>query len=258
MVDAKEILVDARNEKNETEILRLINNMDEGEKKQFRKINEKHNEKYGKRTIRNCISKLIKRTMDLLAGIVGTIILIPLTIFVWIMKKINKEEGPIFYEQLRIGKGGKIFRIYKFRSMVIGADEILEQYLKSHPKEAEEYRINKKLENDPRVTKVGKLLRKASLDEWPQFLNILFGQMSLIGPRPYLPKEKDDMGEYYKYIIKVKPGLTGPWQIAGRSNLTFEDRLKLDEEYASRCGNKRDVKILLKTFKKVFSREGAV
>ena len=258
MIDVEETLIHVREQKDETEILQLINKMDESEKEQFRKINEEHNKKIAQRTVRNFISRVLKRTIDLMAGIVGTIILIPLTVFVWIMRKINKEEGPLFYDQLRIGEKGKIFKIYKFRSMVIGADKKLEEYLATHPEEAEEYRINKKLENDPRVTKVGKLLRKASLDEWPQFLNILFGQMSLIGPRPYLPKEREDMGEYYEYIIKVKPGLTGPWQIAGRSNLTFEDRLKLDEEYASRCGNRRDLKILLKTFKKVFKREGAI
>ena len=148
--------------------------------------------------------------------------------------------------------------MHKFRSMVVGADKILEEYLKNNPEEAKEYEINRKLKNDPRITKTGDFLRKTSLDEWPQFIDVLFGKMSLVGPRPYLPNEKDAMGEYYKYIVKVKPGLTGPWQIAGRSNLTFEDRLKLDEEYVSRCGNRRDIKILLKTVKKVFKKEGAI
>ena len=114
------------------------------------------------------------------------------------------------------------------------------------------------MQDDPRITKTGKFLRKTSLDEWPQFVSILFGQMSLVGPRPYMPREKEDMGEYYDYIVKVKPGLTGPWQIAGRNNLTFEDRLKLDEEYASRCGNRRDIKIILKTFRKVCGKDGAI
>ena len=122
--------------------------------------------------------------------------------------------------------------------------QLIAEY-KDHKKK--EYKINKKLKNDPRVTKTGKFLRKTSLDEWPQFLSILTGKMSLVGPRPYLLSEKEEMGEYYKYIIKSKPGLTGLWQVSGRSNLTFEDRLKLDEEYSNRQGNIRDFKILIKT-----------
>ena len=243
---------------NEFEVLQKINMMNEDELKQYRLRNKEHNEKIQRRTVRNFISETIKRCIDILAGLIGTIILIPLTILVWIMNKINKEEGPIFYDQLRIGKNGKIFKLYKFRSMVVGADCILQEYLEKHPKEAEEYAKNKKLKNDPRITKTGKILRKTSLDEWPQFVSILTSNMSLVGPRPYLPKEREDMGEYYKYIIKVKPGLTGPWQVAGRSNLTFEDRLKLDEEYASRCGNKRDISIILKTIERVLKKEGAI
>lgn len=243
---------------NEFEVLQKINMMNEDELKQYRLRNKEHNEKIQRRTVRNFISETIKRCIDILAGLIGTIILIPLTILVWIMNKINKEEGPIFYDQLRIGKNGKIFKLYKFRSMVVGADDILQEYLEKHPKEAEEYAKNKKLKNDPRITKTGKILRKTSLDEWPQFVSILTSNMSLVGPRPYLPKERKDMGEYYEYIIKVKPGLTGPWQVAGRSNLTFEDRLKLDEEYASRCGNKRDISIILKTIERVLKKEGAI
>ncbi len=243
---------------NEFEVLQKINMMNEDELKQYRLRNKEHNEKIQRRTVRNFISETIKRCIDILAGLIGTIILIPLTILVWIMNKINREEGPIFYDQLRIGKNGKIFKLYKFRSMVVGADSILQEYLEKHPKEAEEYAKNKKLKNDPRITKTGKILRKTSLDEWPQFVSILTSNMSLVGPRPYLPKEREDMGEYYEYIIKVKPGLTGPWQVAGRSNLTFEDRLKLDEEYASRCGNKRDISIILKTIERVLKKEGAI
>ena len=242
----------------ELEILHKINNMNDEELKKYRKENKKHDDRIAQRTIRNIISKTLKRIIDILAGLVGTILLIPITIIVWIISKINKEKGSLFYSQERIGQDGKIFKMYKFRTMVEGADELLDAYLRENPAEAEEYALNKKLTNDPRITKTGNIIRKASIDEWPQFIAILFNQMSLVGPRPYLPKEKEDMGEYYKYIIKVKPGLTGPWQIAGRNNLTFEDRLKLDEEYASRCGNKRDIVILFKTFKKLFSKEGAI
>lgn len=242
----------------EKNLLEQLNSMGEEEIADFRRKNQEHDEKIAQRTVRNFISLVLKRTIDLLAGIVGTLLLIPLTIIVWVLNLINKENGPIFYEQLRIGKNGKIFRIYKFRSMVIGADDVLEKYLKENPEAAEEFKTNKKLQNDPRITKTGKFLRETSLDEWPQFFCILIGKMSLVGPRPYLPREKEDMGEYYDYIIKMKPGLTGPWQVAGRANLSFEDRLKLDEEYCSRRGNRRDLMIIFKTIKRVLKREGAV
>ncbi len=239
------------------DVLDHLNDMTPEELKHFRECNAKHREEISRRKVRNLISGLIKRIIDLLAGIVGTILLLPLTLVVAIMRLVNHENGPIFYDQLRIGKNGKIFKMYKFRSMVIGADEILQDYLDNNPDAKKEYDINKKLKEDPRITKTGYFLRKTSLDEFPQFINILFGQMSLVGPRPYLPREKEDMGDYYKYIVQMKPGLTGPWQVAGRSNLTFEDRLKLDEEYCSRRGNRRDFIIILKTFKKVFHSEGA-
>ena len=246
------------NYEDELDFLDYINDMDEKQLEEYRKINEIHNQEISKKKVRNFISGTIKRTIDIIAGLVGIVILIPLTLVVYIIKLVNKEEGPIFYDQLRIGKDGKIFKMYKFRTMVIGADEKLFEYLKENPEEAKEYRINKKLANDPRITKSGKWLRKTSIDEWPQFISVFTGKMSLVGPRPYLPREKKDMGEYYDYIIRVKPGLTGPWQVAGRSNLKFEDRLKLDEEYCSRCGNKRDIKIIFKTIKKVFKSEGAM
>ena len=246
------------NYKDEMDVLNEINKMDEIKLKEYRERNRVHNAIIAERTIRNFISSTEKRIIDIVAGMVGTILLLPIMIIVAIMNKINHEEGPMFYDQLRIGKNGKIFKLYKFRSMVVGADKALEDYLETHPKEAEEYRINKKLKNDPRITKTGQFLRKTSIDEWPQFVAVLFAKMSLVGPRPYLPSEKEDMKEYYEHIIKVKPGLTGPWQVAGRNNLTFEDRLKLDEEYVSRCGNRRDFVIVLKTFKKVFSKDGAI
>lgn len=205
------------------------------------------------------IEKAVKRVIDIIAGLVGTILLIPITIGVYIARKILKEDdGPIFYDQLRIGKNGKIFKMYKYRSMVIGADDKLKEYLAENEEAREEYSKYKKLKKDPRITKLGNFLRKTSLDEFPQFINVLKGNMSLVGPRPYLQREKDDMGEYYKYIIQCKPGITGYWQIAGRSNVTFQDRLDLDIEYYETKSLKNDIKILLKTFIKVFVKEGAI
>ena len=122
---------------------------------------------------------------------------------------------------------------------------------------AQEYNKNKKLKDDPRVTKIGKLIRKLSIDEFPQFINVFLGEMSLIGNRPYLPREKQDMGNYYEDIIKTKPGLTGYWQVSGRSNTSFDERLKLEKEYSDEAGLKLDIKIFFKTFAVVLFGKGA-
>ena len=209
--------------------------------------------------IKTIIEKGIKRIIDIIGGLVGTIALIPLTIIIYIARKIlHEDDGPIFYEQLRIGKDGKVFRMYKYRSMVVGADEILKEYLSENEEARKEYKEYKKLKNDPRVTKVGNFIRKTSLDEFPQFINVLKGDMSLVGPRPYLPREKEDMGEYYTYIIQSRPGITGYWQIAGRSDVTFEERLKMDYDYNQNKSLKTDLKLLAKTVLNVVKKEGAI
>ncbi len=205
------------------------------------------------------IEKAVKRVIDIIAGLVGTILLIPITIGIYIARKILKEDnGPIFYDQLRIGKNGKIFKMYKYRSMVIGADDKLKEYLVENEEAREEYSKYKKLKKDPRITKLGNFLRKTSLDEFPQFINVLKGDMSLVGPRPYLQREKDDMGEYYKYIIQCKPGITGYWQTTGRSDVTFDDRLKMDYKYYQNRNLKIDLKLLGKTILNVVKKEGAI
>lgn len=205
----------------------------------------------------NLFNKTGKRLLDLLAGIVGTILLIPITIVVAIVNLFEKDEGPIFFTQERIGKDGKLFKMYKFRTMIVGADKELERILKEDKEAAKEYKKNKKLKNDPRVTKIGKFLRKTSLDEFPQFINVLKGDMSLVGPRPYLPREQEDMGYYYYYIIKCKPGITGLWQVSGRSEVSFNDRLELDLEYYENTNVIQDVGLVAKTVVKTIKREGA-
>ena len=207
---------------------------------------------------RDVFSIVLKRSIDIMAGIVGTILLVPITIFVFFFNLLSKENGPVFFTQNRIGKNGKIFKMYKFRTMVVGAEDILQKHIRENTEIGKEYIKNKKIKNDPRITKIGKFLRATSLDEFPQFINVLKGEMSIVGPRPYLPIEKEDMGEYYDYIIKIKPGVTGPWQVAGRSNLDFNDRLELDKKYCNRRGNKIDLQILAKTIKKVIKKEGAM
>lgn len=199
-----------------------------------------------------------KRTVDILGGIAGIILLVPITIVLYIANLIEKDNGPLFYSQLRIGKNGKLFRIWKFRSMVVGADEKLEEYLKENPEAREEYRINKKLKNDPRITKIGSFIRKTSIDEIPQFINVFKGEMSLVGPRPYLPREKEDMGSYYSCITQCKPGLTGYWQVNGRSEVNFAERLNMDMVYFRGRSFKRDVKLLLLTVKKTIKKDGAI
>lgn len=202
--------------------------------------------------------RVIKRIIDIIGGVVGIIALIPLSIIIYIANLLSKDKGPLFYCQKRIGKDGKIFKMYKYRSMVVGADEKLFNYLKENEEARREYKEYKKLKNDPRVTKVGDFIRKTSLDEFPQFINVLKGDMSLVGPRPYLPREKEDMGEYYTYIIQSRPGITGYWQIAGRSDVTFDDRLKMDYNYNQNKSLKTDLKLLVKTVLNVIKKEGAI
>ena len=202
--------------------------------------------------------RFIKRVIDIIGGLVGCLILIPMTITLFIVKSLSKEnKGPLFYEQLRVGKDGYEFRFYKYRSMVMHADEKLWEYLNSNPEAKEEYTKYKKLKDDPRVTRLGRFLRRSSLDEFPQMINVLKGDMSLVGPRPYLYREKEDMGKAYDEIIKVKPGLTGLWQVNGRAETTFSDRCKIDMEYIKKRSLLLDFKIFVKTFLKVFLKEGA-
>lgn len=159
--------------------------------------------------------------------------------------------------QERIGQDGKRFKMLKFRSMVVDADEKLKSFLEENEDIRNEFYVYRKIKNDPRVTKVGRFLRKTSLDEFPQFINVLLGDMSIIGPRPYLERELEDMGQYYNVIIQYKPGITGLWQISGRSDVSFEDRLEMDIKYHKDHSNVKDIEILLKTIGHVLNKEGA-
>ena len=199
-----------------------------------------------------------KRFFDIVGSIIGVAILIPVTVAVWIARIVLKEnDGPLFYEQLRYGKNGKMFRLYKFRSMCMNADEKLEKYLKENEEARKEFEETQKLDNDPRITKLGAFLRKTSLDELPQMINILFGQMSFIGPRPVIKKEIERYGKNKNKFLSVKPGLTGYWQVNGRSNTTYKERMELELYYVDHQSLWLDAKIFFKTFKAVFSREGA-
>lgn len=199
----------------------------------------------------------IKRLFDILVGLIGLIVLIPITIIIKIASVCTGDFAPVIFAQNRIGKNGKEFKFYKFRSMVPNADEVLFKMLKEDKEIAKEYKINKKLKNDPRITKVGRVIRRASIDELPQLFNVLKGDMSLIGNRPYLPREKEDMGDSFDEIVKTKPGITGYWQVSGRENATFERRLELEKYYSNHYGFRMDIKIFFKTFKAVFGGHGA-
>ena len=236
----------------------VIENLKKYEKittKKKEEITENYNKKKNK--IAEIGYSFIKRTFDIIAGIIGFICMIPIIAIVFVLNKINKENGPIFYEQLRIGKNGKYFRIYKFRSMVVGADKILKEYLETHPKEKEEFEKYRKLENDPRITKTGKFLRETSLDELPQCLNLLNNTMSLIGPRPIVDGEIDSYGENKEKFLSAKPGLTGYWQANGRSNTDYEERMNMELYYVENKSLWLDIKIFFKTFKTVIKKEGA-
>lgn len=201
---------------------------------------------------------IFKRFIDIIGALVGCVILIPLTLGIWVANIIAKDNGPVFYVQKRIGKNGKVFTMYKYRSMVVNADRKLKRYLLDNPEANKEFMEFRKLKDDPRITPVGKFIRKTSLDEFPQFINVLKGEMSLVGPRPYLPREKRAMKKAYKEIIKVKPGLTGPWQVNGRSEISLEDRMKMDIEYVENCSIRNDTIYLFRTLTKLLKKEGAM
>ena len=198
----------------------------------------------------------IKRFFDIIVGILGIIILLPVSIIVKIVNIINKDYAPIFYSHIRIGKNGKEFKLYKFRSMVPNADELLKELLKQK-KYADEWNKNQKFENDPRITKAGKVLRKTSLDELPQFINVLKGDMSLIGPRPLVKGELDAHHGNHQIYEKVRPGITGWWACNGRSATTYKKRLELEYYYVNNMSLWLDIKCIYKTVEAVLKRNGA-
>ena len=197
----------------------------------------------------------IKRIFDLLISLVAVVLLSPVLLVISLAIRLE-DRGPILYRAQRVGRGGKPITVYKFRSMRMHADR-LEDMLT--PEELEEYKKNYKLEHDPRVTKVGRILRKTSLDELPQLFNILAGTLSLVGPRPVLQEETELYGDKRALLLSCKPGLTGLWQVRGRSNVTYEDgrRQALELNYVSHRGLWLDIKILFWTVGAVVRMDGA-
>lgn len=197
----------------------------------------------------------IKRSFDIIMSLTAMILLFPVFFIIALMIKLD-SKGNIIYKHKRIGKNGKYIYLYKFRTMYTNSKEILEEILKD-PKVKEEWENNFKLDNDPRVTKVGKFLRKTSLDELPQLLNILSGDMSIVGPRPVVDDEIEKYGIFKKKFLSVTPGLTGWWACNGRSATTYEDRIKLELYYVNHRSIKLDLLVIFKTIGAVVKGHGA-
>ena len=194
----------------------------------------------------------VKRLMDIILSTIGLMILSPILLVVAILIKID-SKGPIFFKQKRVGLNGKEFDMYKFRSMVVNAEELKEKLEKQNEMSGPMFKIA----DDPRITKIGKFIRKTSIDELPQLWNVIKGDMSLVGPRPSLPKEVEQFEPWMEERFKVKPGLTCYWQVGGRNNIDFENWMKLDIKYVKERTLAIDIMLIFKTFFVLFGDENA-
>ena len=196
---------------------------------------------------------IFKRLSDIVCSLLGLIVLSPAFLIIAILIKVD-SKGKVIFKHKRIGKNGKIIYLWKFRSMVSNAKEIMDNWSKERK---EEFEKNYKLDDDERITKIGKFLRKTSLDELPQIINILKGDMSIIGPRPVVEKELEKFGDYKDKFLSVKPGLTGYWAVNGRSDTNYEERVQLEIYYVDHCSLWMDIKCFFKTIKVVLLGKGA-
>lgn len=199
---------------------------------------------------------VVKRGIDLAAGVVLLLLLAPLMLLIAALIRAG-DGGPAIFKQARIGRSGKSFRCWKFRTMATNADDALQQLLASDPAAAQEWAESQKLTHDPRITPVGAFLRRSSLDELPQLFNIIAGEMSFVGPRPIVAAERERYGEAFTHCFSVPPGLTGLWQISGRSDCSYATRVSLDSQYASEWHLLLDAKILVKTVPAVLMQRGS-
>ena len=195
-----------------------------------------------------------KRIIDIIGSLAGLILLSPLFLIVAILIKLEDPKGNIIFSHMRVGKDGRLFPCLKFRSMFANAEEMKKNFTEEQKRE---YAETFKLKNDPRITKVGKFIRKTSLDELPQLFNILKGDMTIVGPRPIVIDELEFYGECEDYYKAVKPGLTGLWQVSGRSDTTYDERVDLDMEYVTTRNTFKDLYIIFMTAVKVLKREGS-
>ena len=198
----------------------------------------------------------IKRGVDIAASLAGLVLLSPVFLLVACLVRLT-SPGNILFHQVRIGRDGRPFKLLKFRTMRPGAAEVFQEYLARDPKLRLEYSLYQKLERDPRLTRIGGFLRRSSLDELPQLWNILKGEMSLVGPRPFLPEQWPLYGRGAAACLRVRPGLTGLWQVSGRNRLSFAERAACDQDYLSRWSLWLDLEILARTPAAVLGRDGA-
>jgi lipopolysaccharide/colanic/teichoic acid biosynthesis glycosyltransferase len=200
--------------------------------------------------------RVVKRLCDLLISILLLPLLSVLLVVIGVVVALT-SGFPVFYRQHRLGQYGKTFRIFKFRTMRNNADQALAEWLLHHPEIRLEWERTHKLKRDPRITKLGRFLRDTSLDEIPQIINVLRGEMSLVGPRPIVQAERSRYAERYVYYSEAVPGITGVWQVSGRCNVSYEDRVLMDEDYVRHWSLRRDLAILLRTPRSVLRRDGA-
>lgn len=194
-----------------------------------------------------------KRTIDILGSGIGLIILSPIFILVALAIKIEDPKGKVFFVQERCGKNNKLFKMYKFRSMISNAEELLEDLICENEMDGPVFKIKE----DPRITRVGRFIRKTSIDELPQLFNILMGDMSIVGPRPAIPHEVAEYNEYQKQRLLVKPGLTCIWQVSGRNSIGFDEWVDMDLEYIEKRNLWMDVKLIFKTVGVLFGDDNA-
>jgi Undecaprenyl-phosphate galactose phosphotransferase WbaP len=199
---------------------------------------------------------VVKRCLDVALILLATPVLLLALGIVSAMVMLS-SPGPVFYSHRRIRKNGAFFSMWKFRTMCVNSAEVLEEYLSRHPAARAEWNKTHKLRHDPRITPIGSFLRRYSLDELPQLWNVLAGHMSLVGPRPIVAAEVEKYSDSFECYCRVKPGLTGLWQVSGRSELTYDERVALDCQYVNGWSLRKDMRILLKTFNVVINQDGA-
>ncbi len=220
-------------------------------------VNEK-NYKVLRTISKSAANELLRRSFDMLFSLFALLLLSPILLLIAIAIKIISPGGPIFFGHKRIGKDGKFFHVYKFRTMVPNAEKILREWLEKNPEIKEEYEKDFKLKNDPRILPIlGNFLRKSSLDELPQFFNSLIGEMSVVGPRPIVENELKKYHRFAPKLLSVKPGVTGLWQVSGRNDIDYDERIALDMEYIDTRSFWLDIKLILQTVLVMLFNKGA-
>jgi Undecaprenyl-phosphate galactose phosphotransferase WbaP len=206
--------------------------------------------------LHNRWDSILKLIIDQFLALILAFVSLPVILVIALLIKLD-SSGPVLFTQERIGKDGRTFYMLKFRTMVRNADEVLKAYLASDPRFLDEWEMHQKLKNDPRITRIGKILRRLSLDELPQVWNVLDGKMSLVGPRPIIADEIQKYGDRFEFYRRVKPGITGLWQVSGRNDMSYAERVARDEYYVRNWSVWLDITILARTLVTVINQNGA-